>query len=81
MDTNKLHHNLVRLCPPDHNDRKSIRVLAERLGLSAWAVYKWVNAGNVPPARIPGLLQLQREHFGEVVVPARDLNELFREQG
>lgn len=80
METARLHHNLVRLCPPNRRGKRSVRILAEWLGISAWAAYKWVRAGAVPPHRVPDLLQLQRDHFGEVIVPARDLNELFREK-
>lgn len=49
---------LLRICPPDHAGVKSIPTLARRLGLSPYAVYKWIYAQRIPPAQVSKLLEV-----------------------
>lgn len=76
-DAGPLHSALLDACPPSDSGVVSVGVLAGWLGVTAAAVYKWINEGKVPPARVPELLRLQREHFGEVRVGESRLNPIF----
>lgn len=76
-DVGPLHQTLLDLCPPDSDGQVSVAVLANWIGVSAYAVYKWIHDNKVPAQRVPGLVALQKEHFGEVRVAAAKLNPLF----
>jgi len=52
QDLGPLHDLLLKACPPDPvTGIKSIAGLAIRLGISTWAVHKWVQKGKIPPKR------------------------------
>lgn len=57
-DLGPLHDLLLRACPPDSRGYKSITVLAEAIGLSAWAIHKWIKAGRIPPNRARDIAKL-----------------------
>lgn len=76
-DVGPLHGVLLRACPPNKSGVASVRVLAEWLGMTPAGVYKWIHRGEVPASRVPELLRLQREHFGEVRVREGELNPIF----
>lgn len=52
---------LVRICPPDKKGRKSIPVLANKLGMSDYGVYKWINSGKIPPTVASKLIKLAKK--------------------
>lgn len=72
-----LHTALLRLCPPNNRDVVSVSVLAQHLGVTGAAIYKWIKEDRVPPARVPELMRLQRQHFGEIRVRESELNPIF----
>ncbi|WP_299310688.1 hypothetical protein [uncultured Halomonas sp.] len=76
-DVGPLHSALLRACPPNEGRVVSVGVLAGWLGVTTAAIYKWISEGQVPPARVPELIRLQREHFGEVRVHEGELNPIF----
>lgn len=76
-DAGPLHDALLSACPPNADGVVSVGVLADWLDVTTAAVYKWISEGKVPPARVPELLRLQRQHFGEVRVGEATLNPLF----
>lgn len=51
---------LIRICPPDKKGRKSIPVLAKKLKMSDYGVYKWINAGRIPPSQAPKLVKVAK---------------------
>lgn len=68
---------LLDACPPTADGKVSIPILAGWLGISTWAVYKWLHDGKVPPARVQQIIDLQQNRFGEVRVDKAALNPLF----
>lgn len=46
-----LHDLLLRACPPNEAGEKSVTILADALGISAWSIHKWVQKGKIPPGR------------------------------
>lgn len=46
-----LHDLLLSACPPNEAGEKSITILADALGISAWSIHKWVQKGKIPPGR------------------------------
>jgi len=77
-DAGPLHDKLLAACPPAPDGTVSVSILAARLGVSTAAIYKWIHEDRVPPARVPELVRLQRDAYGEVRVAAEDLNPIFR---
>lgn len=57
-DGGALHDLLLRACPPDANGEKSITVLAGALGITPWAIHKWVKNGRVPPRRASRIVDI-----------------------
>lgn len=53
-----LHDLLLRACPPDENREKSIYVLADRLGIRPYAIYKWIRNGRIPPNRAKEIVHI-----------------------
>lgn len=58
-----IHHHplyelLIRAAPPDETGTKSIRTLAQALGLSRWAVYKWIKTERVRPKRAREIVEI-----------------------
>lgn len=54
-----LHDLLLLACPPHpKSGAKSIPVLASRLGVSKWSVYKWIKENKVPSDRVPAIVRL-----------------------
>lgn len=52
---------LLRACPPDEKGNRSISRLAEHLGMSAYGVYKWINAGKITPEGAKRLMALTKD--------------------
>jgi hypothetical protein len=46
-----LHDLLLKACPANEDGEKSITILADTLGISAWSIHKWVQKGKIPPGR------------------------------
>ncbi len=46
-----LHDLLLKACPPAPDGTKSITVMAAHMGVTAWAVHKWIQKGKIPPLR------------------------------
>lgn len=44
-----MHELLLEACPPDADGFKSIPILAARLDMTAYGVYKWIKNGKLPP--------------------------------
>lgn len=57
-DKGALQSLLLRACPPNQDGEKSITILANVLGLSAWAVHKWCNRGKIPPNRARDIVDI-----------------------
>ncbi|ASW27688.1 transcriptional repressor [Klebsiella phage YMC16/01/N133_KPN_BP] len=57
-DLGPLHDLLLQACPPDAKGKRSIMLLAKRLGVSYQNVYKWIEAGRVPPKRVKQIVEL-----------------------
>lgn len=51
-DLGPLHELLLRACPPDKRGKRSIMILADKLGVSYQNVYKWIEANRIPPKRV-----------------------------
>lgn len=66
---------LLSICPKDDKGNRSLKMLAKKLGLHYYTIYKWVNNGRIPPSQAQrlvdfskGKLTLQKLHkfvFGE----------------
>lgn len=74
VDLGPMHDLLIRACPPNPKTGvKSIPQLAERLGLTRYAIYKWIEAGKIPPHHVLRIVALsngrlaKREEFDEFV--------------
>lgn len=39
---------LLSICPADEKGNRSLKHLAEKLGLHYYTLYKWVNNGRIP---------------------------------
>lgn len=57
-DGGPLHDLLLRACPPNEKGEKSITILAEKMGISAWSIHKWVKKGKIPPNRVKEIVEL-----------------------
>lgn len=57
-DLGELQRLLLKCCPPDENNIRSIPVLAEAMGMSAYAIYRWLERESVPPSRVKTLVEL-----------------------
>ena len=53
-----LHDTLIRACPPDPEGFKSIPILAVRLEMSAYGIYKWIKAGKLPPDKAKRVVEM-----------------------
>lgn len=53
-----LHDLLLRACPPNEKNEKSIYVLADRLGIRPWAVYKWISRNHIPARRAKEIVDI-----------------------
>lgn len=66
QDLGPLHDLLLGLAPTAQEvgiatgnpERRSIRTLARKLGLTPWAVYVWIKKGKLPAARASELVAL-----------------------
>lgn len=59
-DLGPLHDLLLQACPPDRRGRRSIMILAEKLGVSFQNVYKWIEAGRIPPKRVMDIVKVSK---------------------
>lgn len=52
-DGGPLHRLLLKACPPNEDNEKSITILAGKFKppLSTWAIHKWIKKGKIPPLR------------------------------
>lgn len=57
-DLGPLHDLLLKACRPDSKGFRSIPVLASSLEISAYAVYKWVAAGKIPPGYVLKIVEM-----------------------
>lgn len=55
---NELQRLLLTAVPVNEFGYKSIRHLAKMLGLSRWAVQKWIIQGRIPPGRAVQIVDL-----------------------
>ncbi len=58
QDLGPLHDLLLKACPASPDGVKSVHVLATKLGISRWAVHKWVGKGKIPPGRAVEVVDL-----------------------
>lgn len=49
---------LLSICPEDEKGNRSLKTLAEHLGLHFYTVYKWVNNGRIPADQANALVEL-----------------------
>ncbi len=81
IEKDVLHERLSSICPdPTVPKRSRIPALARRMEMTSAGVYKWINEGKVPPARVPELVRMQEEVFGRVRVTAGQLNPIFSDR-
>lgn len=59
-DLGPLHDLLLRACPADKRGKRSIMILAEKLGVSYQNVYKWIEAGRIPPKRVMDIVTVAK---------------------
>jgi hypothetical protein len=59
-DLGPLHELLIEACPPNQKGVRSIPVLAKALGLSAWAVFKWIKRNEIPPRQAKRVVDLSK---------------------
>ncbi len=55
-----LHDLLLKACPPDTEGKKSIVILAERLGVSHQYVYRWIEMNRVPAKYVSKIVKLSK---------------------
>lgn len=72
-----LHDLLLKCAPPDSKNEKSIPILADALGLSSMAIYKWISDSSVPSKRVNKLVNLSkgavtREEFDAYIYGATE---------
>ena len=53
-----LHDLLLLACPADADGFKSIPILASRLNMTAYGVYKWIKNGKLPPEQATRIVAL-----------------------
>lgn len=70
-----LHDLLLRACPPDQDGIVSIPILAERLELSAFTIYKWIRNVKVPPGQAVKVVQLNNGFWDEARRKGQDVPE------
>lgn len=49
---------LLKICPPNNEGVKSITVLADKMGISSQAIYRWIENKRVPSAKVKTLVKL-----------------------
>lgn len=59
-DLGPLHDLLLRACPADRRGRRSIMILADKLGVSYQNVYKWIESGRIPPKRVMDIVTVSK---------------------
>lgn len=57
-DLGDLQGLLIRACPPDKFHFRSIPLLAQALGISPQAIYKWIERDTVPAGWVRSLVEL-----------------------
>ena len=57
-DLGPLHDLLLQACPPDSKGKRSIMILAARLGVSYQRIYQWIEAERIPPKRVKDIVTL-----------------------
>ena len=61
---------LLKVCPPNKEGIKSITVLAEAMGISAQAIYRWIENERIPQAKVRALVELSQGRVTlEEIVP------------
>lgn len=56
----ELHDLLLRACPADRKGKRSIMILAGKLDVSYQNVYKWIEAGRIPPRRAKDIVKVSK---------------------
>ena len=51
---------LLSVCPKDENGSRSLKLLAAKLGVHYYTVYKWVNNGRIPPSQAQRLVEFSK---------------------
>lgn len=59
-DKGALHDLLLKACPPDSRNVKSIEVLARHLGITPWAIQKWCNKNRLSGLRARQIVDLSK---------------------
>ena len=59
-DLGPLHELLLKACPPDRKGRRSIMILSEKLNISYQTIYKWIEAGRIPPKRVLDIVRVSK---------------------
>lgn len=49
---------LLKICPPNKEGVKSITVLADAMGISSQAIYRWIDNKRIPSAKTKTLVKL-----------------------
>ena len=50
--SNPLYQLLMKACPPNKNGQATVAQLARELGMSRWAIYRWINAQKMEPENV-----------------------------
>jgi hypothetical protein len=53
-----LHDLLLTACPPDEEGFKSIPILAAKLEMTAYGIYKWIKASKLPPEQAMRIVEM-----------------------
>ena len=59
-DLGPLQDLLLRACPADKSGKRSIMILADKLNVSYQNVYKWIEAGRIPPKRVKDIVKISK---------------------
>lgn len=49
---------LLKICPPNKEGIKSITVLADKMGISSQAIYRWIENKRIPSSKAKVLAKL-----------------------
>lgn len=49
---------LLKICPPNKEGVKSITVLADKMGISSQAIYRWIENKRIPSSKAKVLAKL-----------------------
>ena len=61
---------LLKACPPNTEGIKSITVLAEAMGMSPQAIYRWIENERIPQGKVKALVELSKGQVTlEEIVP------------